>query len=62
MANSATPIGKLMFSPIIKKADIRTAIIERRLRVDSRPCYFTYRISPLVRVRNNNGHSPGTWP
>jgi len=33
MANSATPIGKLMFSPIIKKADIRTAIIERRLRV-----------------------------
>ena len=29
MVNSATPIGKLMFHRMIKKADIREAIIER---------------------------------
>ena len=34
MTNSATPIGKLMFYPIIKKADIRIVMIERRLWVD----------------------------
>jgi hypothetical protein len=37
MANSATPIGKLMFYPFIKKADIRTATIECRLWVHLQP-------------------------
>jgi hypothetical protein len=52
--NSAARIGKLKFYPIIKKADIQTKIIERRLWVTSGNYSATYATGGCATLRSQS--------